>query len=184
MRALTPVLLACAVLAAGCGSEEPERATAKHGPAAKPPPGAPAPLAKLYGQANRLLGGGAPAFRARVSELKGYPIVVNKWASWCPPCRAEFPFFRRQAAKRGREVAFIGVDGNDKDAEATEFLRKLPVSYPSYKDPKLEVSAVFNAVQAFPATAFYDSKGGLAYVHQGGYSTERKLAEDIDRYAR
>ena len=48
----------------------------------------------------------------------------------------------------------------------------------------LEVAAVFNGVQAFPTTAFYDSKGELAFVHQGNYATEAKLAEDIERYAR
>ena len=42
----------------------------------------------------------------------------------------------------------------------------------------------FNGVQAFPTTAFYDSKGELAFVHQGGYASEAKLAEDIDKYAR
>jgi hypothetical protein len=58
------------------------------------------------------------------------------------------------------------------------------VSYPSYRDPNLGIAAVFNAVQAFPSTAFYDSRGGLAYVHQGGYATESKLSQDIERYAR
>jgi hypothetical protein len=46
------------------------------------------------------------------------------------------------------------------------------------------VAAVFNGVQAFPTTAFYDSKGKLAYVHQGAYASEKKLAADIERYAR
>jgi cytochrome c biogenesis protein CcmG/thiol:disulfide interchange protein DsbE len=111
-------------------------------------------------------------------------VVVNKWASWCPPCRAEFPFFQRQATKRARKVAFLGVDSQDTDGDAREFLREFPVPYPSYKDPQLGVAGVFKGVQAFPTTAFYDSKGELAFVHQGGYPTEAKLAEDIDRYAR
>jgi cytochrome c biogenesis protein CcmG, thiol:disulfide interchange protein DsbE len=183
MRRLTPLLLACALLPAGCGSEKqsppPGDATAVEHSA-----GAPAPLAELHDQAGQLLDGGGVAFKRRLAKLEGYPVVVNKWASWCPPCRAEFPFFRRQALERGKSVAFLGVDGNDNDADAREFLHEFPVSFPSYKDPKLEISAVFNAVQAFPATAFYDSKGELAFVHQGSYATEAKLAEDIERYAR
>ncbi len=111
-------------------------------------------------------------------------MVVNKWASWCDPCRAEFPFFGRQAAARGREVAFLGVNSGDSDRAAAAFLKRYPVSYPHYTDPDLEVAAVFHGVAAFPTTGFYDSRGRLSYLKQGGYPTERKLAEDIDRYAR
>lgn len=146
--------------------------------------GAPAPLAALHAQANELLGGGADAFEQRLQRLKGHPIVVNKWASWCAPCREEFPHFQSQALERGKRVAFLGVDSNDNDGEAREFLAQLPVSYPSYSDPDLKVSAVFNGVTGFPTTAFYDSSGELAYVKQGVYSSEKQLAEDIERYAR
>ena len=183
MRQLV-LALACASILAGCGSEEPESAAPGAAATQRALAGAPEPLARLHEQAGRLLEGGPSAFRARLRELRGYPVVVNKWASWCPPCRAEFPFFQRQAVKRGREVAFIGVDANDNDADARRFLRRFPVPYPSYKDPKLGISAVFKGVQAFPTTAFYDSDGKLSYVHQGGYPTERKLAQDIERYAR
>jgi cytochrome c biogenesis protein CcmG/thiol:disulfide interchange protein DsbE len=146
--------------------------------------GAPAPIAKLHSQANRLLDGGKDAFERRLKQLRGYPVVVNKWASWCGPCRFEFPFFQRQATKRAKKVAFVGVDSNDSDGDAQDFLADYPVPFPSYKDPNLEVAAVFNAVQAFPSTAFYDSRGKLAYVHQGAYPSEAKLAADIGRYAR
>jgi len=111
-------------------------------------------------------------------------VVVNKWASWCGPCRSEFPFFQRLSVRRGKRVAFLGVDANDNDAAARRFLGQFPVTYPSYSDPDLKVSAVFNGVQAFPTTAFYGPNGRLSYVHQGAYPTERKLSEDIDRYAR
>jgi cytochrome c biogenesis protein CcmG/thiol:disulfide interchange protein DsbE len=110
--------------------------------------------------------------------------VVNKWASWCGPCRLEFPFFRSQAEKRSGEVVFLGVNSNDNRAAAEEFLKEEPVPFKHFEDPKLEVAASFNAVQAFPSTAFYDSKGELAFVHQGGYPSEAELVEDIERYAR
>jgi thiol-disulfide isomerase/thioredoxin len=175
-------VLALGVLApSGCGSDEP-RSAGPPDPAALT--GAPAPLAALHKQANRLLGGGPKAFKRRLKGLRGHPVVVNKWASWCPPCRAEFPFFQRQAVKLGKQVAFLGVDSDDNDGDAREFLREFPVSYPSYRDPTLAIAAVFKGVQAFPTTAFYDRRGELAYVHQGGYAAERKLAEDIERYAR
>ncbi len=183
MYRLFPILL-CAAVLAGCGSDDPESAAPAPAKQEAALAGAPAPLAELHAQANELLGGGADAFDARVKGLRGHPIVVNKWASWCGPCRAEFPHFQRQAIKRGKEVAFIGVDGNDNDADARNFLEEFPVSFPSYKDPDLKISARIKAVAAFPSTAFYDSKGELAYVKQGVYSTEEKLVADIERYAR
>lgn len=144
--------------------------------------GAPEPLAALHEQGNELLGGGAEAFRERLAELKDYPIVVNKWASWCGPCRAEFPFFQSQALERGKEIAFIGVNSADNREDAERFLEEFPVPYPHYEDPDSEVAAVFKGVQAFPSTAFYDADGELVYLKQGGYATEAKLVEDIERY--
>ncbi|MFN2617186.1 MAG: TlpA family protein disulfide reductase [Thermoleophilaceae bacterium] len=179
------LLLACSLLLAGCGSSDPRSAAPKSARAERAAlAGAPAPLAALHRQANQLLGGGADAFKARLRGLRGRPVVVNKWASWCPPCRGEFPFFQRQALARGKRVAFLGVDSNDNDGDARRFLRKLPLTYPSYRDPQLGIAAQFHGVQAFPTTAFYDSRGRLAFVHLGGYATERRLAADIERYAR
>jgi len=130
------------------------------------------------------LDGGREAFEAFVAKQRGTPVVANKWASWCGPCRAEFPFFRDQAKKLKSKVVFVGVNSNDNDNDAREFLVENPVPYKHFKDPKLEVAASFNGVQAFPTTAFYDKRGQLAYVHQGGYASEDDLAQDIDRYAR
>ncbi|MBA3264306.1 MAG: TlpA family protein disulfide reductase [Thermoleophilaceae bacterium] len=130
------------------------------------------------------LDGGRPAFEAFVKEQRGHPVVVNKWASWCGPCRAEFPFFRDLANKYKGKIVFVGVNSNDNNGDARDFLEDNPVPYKHFEDPKLEVAAAFNGVQAFPTTAFYDKQGELAFVHQGGYQSEDQLAEDIDRYAR
>jgi cytochrome c biogenesis protein CcmG/thiol:disulfide interchange protein DsbE len=158
VRRLTLVLLLLAALA-GCNSDD-------------SPPSA------------SFIPGGRDAFEKRIEKERGTPVVVNKWASWCGPCRLEFPFFRDQAEKRKSEVVFLGVNSNDNRGDAEEFLKEEPVPYRHFEDPKLEIAAAFNAVQAFPSTAFYDSKGELAFVHQGGYKNEAELAEDIDRYAR
>ena len=145
--------------------------------------GSPPPLAALHAEASRLFDGGAHAVDARLHGLRGYPVVVNKWASWCGPCRVEFAYFQRLSAAEGRRIAFLGVDSSDNNASAAAFLRQRPVTYPSYRDPDLSVADVFSGIEAFPTTAFYDARGKLQYIHQGEYLSEAKLRADVARYA-
>ena len=154
-----------------------------------PPPeralaGSPPPLARLHAQAGELLGGGPVAFRSRLADLRGYPVVVNKWASWCGPCRTEFKHFGAVALDEGREVAFIGVDALDNRQGAIDFLREHPVSYPHYEDPEQEIARLFRGNGAFPTTAFYDRRGRFVIALQRFYRSDRELRADIDRYAR
>src|SRR5450631_2712990 len=131
--------------------------------------GSPAQLAALHAQAAQLLPGGLPAVRARLASLRGQPIVVNKWASWCVPCRAEFGAFQRVAVTQGRRVAFIGIDSGDSSrADALAFLRSFPVSYPSYYDQSGRAGQGITDSTFTPVTVFYDRRG-RQYIRQGPY---------------
>lgn len=145
---------------------------------------APPKLQQLYrGEgAGGVLGGGAEALDRRIAELRGTPIVLNKWASWCQPCREEFPQLQAQAAERGDEVAFIGINSLDNDDAAETFLRDHPLPYPSYSDPDEEIASSFNA-NNLPETIFLDRDGDVTHVKTGPYVDEAELGADIDRYA-
>jgi cytochrome c biogenesis protein CcmG/thiol:disulfide interchange protein DsbE len=166
---------------AACGSSSGGETT--------PPPnyrkalkGAPAPLATLYSEANELLPGGKEAIEARVAEL-GHPAVVNIWASWCGPCRYEFPALQKVAAKWGKKVAFVGVNSEDSESNAGEFLEEDPVPYPSYYDPHHEFAASLKML-GLPDTVFYNAKGEIAYKKFGQYAhPEAELEADIEKYA-
>ena len=144
--------------------------------------GAPAPLAKLHDQASEILEGGVPAFERRMAELKGHPIVINKWASWCNPCRAEFPAFQQLATQRGKDVAFLGLNAGDSKDPARRFLSQYPVPFPSYEDPDEKIARELKAPANYPITLFVDAKGRTAFIHQGGYTSAQDLADDVDRY--
>jgi cytochrome c biogenesis protein CcmG, thiol:disulfide interchange protein DsbE len=145
--------------------------------------GSPAPLAALHAQANELLSGGLPALRARLLALRGRAVVVNKWASWCGPCRAEFGVFQRASTNLGREVAFIGIDSGDPStAPAEKFLRSFPVSYPSYFDHSGAIGEAITDSSNVPVTVIYNGSGLHPFIHQGPYPSVAKLELDVRRY--
>ncbi len=167
---------------AGCGSGEGESGGA-HPDYAKALAGAPAPLAALHRQSNQLLGGGLDAYRSRIAELHGFPVVVNVWASWCGPCRFEFPSFQQLSARYGKRVAFLAIDSQDSDDAARTFLGERPVPYPSYTDPDEDIADSIGASVGLPDTAFYSPDGRLVFLKQGPYDNQAELRSDIERYA-
>lgn len=134
-------------------------------------------------QANRLLDGGPPAYRSQLAALLGTPVVVNQWASWCGPCRFEFPFFQRLATRYRGRVAFLGVNAQDSRGAARRFLRRFPTPYPHFFDPSTAISREFRGGFAWPTTAFYDAKGKLRRSHAGGYRSQAQLERDIRAFA-
>jgi cytochrome c biogenesis protein CcmG/thiol:disulfide interchange protein DsbE len=145
--------------------------------------GSPGPLAALHAQGGKLLGGGGRTLRARLAALKGYPVVINKWASWCVPCKEEFPAFERASAEYGRQVAFIGLDSGDSGrAGAVAFLRSFPVSYPSWYDPSGSLGVQLTDSSFTPVTVFI-ARDGKRYIRQGQYPSVGKLRADIEKYA-
>jgi thiol-disulfide isomerase/thioredoxin len=144
--------------------------------------GAPPPLAALHRQANRILPGARTGLRSRLAALRGHPAVVNIWAAWCGPCRAEMPVMQSVSLDMGKQVAFVGVDTRDNHESAATFLRKIPVTYPSYDDPS---GQVYNAEKlvGVPSTLFYDRTGKQTFVHQGPYFQRADLVDDIRKYA-
>jgi cytochrome c biogenesis protein CcmG, thiol:disulfide interchange protein DsbE len=181
---LAVAALAAALVAAGCSNSSSGNPDSKLSldQATQPLTGAPPQLAEIRGQANQLLDGGKDAFDQRLEALKGTPVVVNDWASWCGPCRFEFPFLQSQASKHAKDVAFLGVDTDDSDASAKTFLGELPLPYPSYSDPDKSIRQELHGI-GYPATVFYDRTGNMVYSHQGQYRTEADLAADIQKYA-
>jgi thiol-disulfide isomerase/thioredoxin len=167
--------VAVAACVAGCGGSAPS--SEGTGPAS------PRALPQLKADAGKLFDGEVDAFRRRLGALRGNPVVVNQWASWCGPCRFEFPFFQKLARRYDGRVAFLGVDSQDQRKAAEKFLKEYPVPFPHYFDPDAKVARVFRGGQSWPTTAFYDAAGKLAFTHIGGYASFEKLDQDIREHA-
>ena len=180
--ALLVAVFAAASIVAGCGGSD----SVYDG---SPPPDygalsdSPAPLDSLYGEANELLPGGTEAFDGLMSDLDGFPAVVNVWASWCGPCRAEFPHFQQASADMGSEVAFLGVNSQDSESAAATFLEASPLPYPSFSDPDKEITEQLEAGKGLPATAFFNAAGERTFTKLGPYRDEAELVADVNRYA-
>ena len=179
---IAPFVIVAILALAGCGSHA-RSAAPGASTVAVAFKGSPPPLASLHEQANQLLGGGVTAFNARLNALHGYPVVVNMWASWCQPCQSEFPSYQKVAVAYGRKVAFLGLDAKDQNSAAAAFLRKFPVTYPSYTDPSGGIASVMHAFAAYPQTFFYDRTGKRVYDKAGPYLSVQSLEQDVQRYA-
>lgn len=180
-RVPSAACLALAISLAGCGNQ-PRSEAASRGALTAAFKGSPAALVKLHAQANQLLGGGPRAFEARLRSLRGHPVVVNMWASWCGPCQSEFPAYQRVSLTFGRKVAFLGLDIQDANTAASAFLRRFPVSYPSYVDPGRKIASTLNTYPGSPQTFFFNRKGTEVYDKAGPYLSARELERDIQHY--
>lgn len=142
--------------------------------------GSAALLASLHQQADQLLGNHT-GLADRIRALRGYPIVINAWASWCGPCRSEFGLFAAASARYGRQVAFLGADTDDSAGDAHTFLAAHPVSYPSYETTTPDLSSLAQ-IQGLPTTIFVSRAGKVVYVHTGQYDSQGTLDSDIGSY--
>lgn len=145
--------------------------------------GSPAPLAALHAQAGQVLSGGAPALHTRLAALRGYPLVINKWASWCVPCQSERSAFQHASTSFGHSVAFVGIDSGDTSlTDGRAFLRALPVGYPSYYDQSGRLGTQIADSSFTPVTVFYD-RAGHQFIWQGPFPSAARLEAAVRRYA-
>jgi thiol-disulfide isomerase/thioredoxin len=132
--------------------------------------GRPAPRVELPG----LRGG-----RVRLADLRGRPVVLNFWASWCPPCLAEMPEFQRVHQRLGDRVAFLGVNQRDQAQAAEQLARSSGVTYPLATDAAGRAFDAFGGL-GMPTTVLIRADGTVADIFAGQLD-ETLLSERIRR---
>jgi thiol-disulfide isomerase/thioredoxin len=112
-------------------------------------------------------------------ELRGQPVVVNLWASWCVPCRAEASLLVRAADRYEGEIRFLGVDYLDELAPAEDFYDTHDVTYASISDPSGEIHDQLGFF-GLPNTIFYESDGSIMDTWTGPI-TSQALGERLEQ---
>ena len=96
-----------------------------------------------------------------LEDLRGKPVVINVWASWCPPCRIEAPLIERTWREyKNRGLIFLGVNIQDRKEDALNYIREFDITYPNGPDPTGEISIDYG-VSGLPVTFFVSSKGEI-----------------------
>lgn len=111
-------------------------------------------------------------FRSLLTELRGTPVVVNVWGSWCPPCMEEAPDLAEVSKEFEGRVQFVGIDILDEREAAREFILQYDWPYPHVFDPRGEIRDGLGYIGQ-PITVIYDRSGSLAFEWNGVISANR-----------
>jgi len=116
--------------------------------------------------------------RVDLRELRGHPVALNFWASWCIPCRQEAPILHAGALRHRGQVVFVGVDVKDLTGDARDFARKYKINYVSARDGSGDTTWDNYGLTGVPETYFLDSRGKIV-SHIPGEVTAQTLEEGI-----
>ncbi len=116
--------------------------------------------------------------RIDLRELRGHPVVINFWASWCIPCKREAPRFTAAARTYAGKVAFLGVDIQDFVSDAHRFLRRYETNYVSVRNGDGSVGSRYG-ITGIPETYYLDGRGRIV-VHDLGEASPADLEAGIE----
>lgn len=105
-------------------------------------------------------------YQRLLTQLRGTPVVVNVWAAWCGPCKAEAPLLHAASQTYGDRVQFLGVDILDSLDGARGFIADHGLEYPSIFDPSGAIRDSLGMIGQ-PVTVFYDAQGNVAKTYEG-----------------
>ncbi|MFQ5614741.1 MAG: TlpA family protein disulfide reductase [Anaerolineae bacterium] len=105
-----------------------------------------------------------------LSQLQGQVVIINFWASWCPPCREEAAYLEATWRKyRDRGVVFLGVDYVDTEPNALAYLEEFDITYPNGPDIGEKIALAYR-IKGVPETFYVDKRGQLRGLHIGPLS--------------
>ncbi len=121
-----------------------------------------------------VVGAPAPDFKAEtlsgdtvhLRSLRGKPVVLNFWATWCPPCRAEMPMLQEYYTRHAGEYAMVAVNDAEPAPQVQAFIEQQGFTFTVALDPQQAIVGKYR-IQGFPTTFFIDADGVIRYMHVG-----------------
>lgn len=104
--------------------------------------------------------------RVRLSDFRGQVVVLNFWATWCPPCRVELPTLQRLEERRGDEIVLLAISQGEDKADVERFVREGGYTFRVLLDPRLIVGNTYGA-RSIPTTFVIDQDGVIRYKRRG-----------------
>jgi cytochrome c biogenesis protein CcmG/thiol:disulfide interchange protein DsbE len=167
IKVLIAILLVGVLLgAAGCGNA--------FGTASAPLIGSPAPDFTLQTPDGQTVS---------LSDLKGHPVLLNFWATWCEYCKQEIPFLQdlsTDPARLAGGLEMVAVDVKETAGDVQSFQEVYGMTYTVLLDSKGKVTDLYN-IKGLPTTYFIDKNGIIKYVKLGTFSTKKEIETVLDK---
>ena len=110
--------------------------------------------------------------KVKLSDFLGHPVLINYWATWCPPCRAELPLIQDRLEKNSPDLVVLAINAGEEPDTVKNYISQNKFTFPVLLDPEWKAEALFG-IYAYPTSVFIDRQGLIQGRYVGG------LSEDI-----
>ncbi len=166
LTAILVIIFALGLITTGCQSE----GDLNGGPGEAPQIGKPAPgfqLPNLDGQSVSL------------SDFRGKPVLINFWATWCPPCRIEMPYIQQVYDEwSDKGLVILAINMGESSSEVSEFMKSYNLSFPVLLDTKGDVAEKYN-IRPIPVTFFIDEDGIIKRMKIGAFISAAEIENSL-----
>ena len=116
-----------------------------------------------------------------LSDLKGKPVLLNFWATWCGPCRIEMPFLQQIYDEwRGRGLVLLAINIGENPSQIAEFMQSQGLSFPVLLDSDGEIAQKYN-IQYIPSTFFIDKDGIIQDMKVGAFQSKAEIESILSK---